>query len=575
MHRARKLITGAVLALLATGVAVPLPASATTATGQAQQTEPTQSQPTQPQPSQSQPTRTGPARPATGLEGAAIPRDPVVPMLDDGASRVPPMGFNNWNSFGCDVTEELIMATADVFVTSGLKDAGYQYVNIDDCWSTRERDADGNLVPDPVKFPKGIKHVADYVHSRGLLLGLYADAGTLTCAGYPGSLGHEQRDAAAFASWGVDYLKYDNCYNQGIDARQRYTTMRDALLATGRRIVFSVCEWGENQPWTWARDVGHLWRTTPDITDTWGSVVDIFHRNAPLNDAAGPGGWNDPDMLEVGNGGMTTTEYRSHFTLWAQMAAPLLIGADLRVATPETMAIYLNRGLIAVNQDPLGVQARPVSSSGTRHVLSKPLADGDRSVVLFNEGGAEAVIGTSLQAIGLPGGGSTATDLWTGATRRFTGAITARVPAHGVVAMRIRADAAPPAGATNLVGGSSGRCLDLPGGRTGVQVALWDCNGGPNQQFRHTASGELRVQGEHCLEAFANGVAEGTQVVTWQCNGGANQRWTRQASGQLVNAGSGLCLDVTAGHLPENNLNGSPIALWRCNSGPNQRWSRQ
>src|SRR4051794_21082321 len=263
--------------------------------------------------------------------------------LDDRQALTPPMGFNNWNATGCgsDFNEGLVKATADFFVSSGLKDAGYRYVNLDDCWALPQRDAGGKLVPDPARFPNGIEAVADYVHSKGLKLGIYTSAGTKTCnsKGFPGGLGHEASDARQFADWGVDYLKYDNCNNQGVDGVQRYTAMRDALKATGRPIVFSICEWGQNKPWLWAKDVGHLWRTTGDISDRYASMLNIVHQNMVLADYAGPGHWNDPDMREVGNGGMTDTEYRSHFSLWAVMAAPLLIGSDPRKATPGTLSI--------------------------------------------------------------------------------------------------------------------------------------------------------------------------------------------------------------------------------------------
>nr|BFE73078.1 hypothetical protein GCM10020092_063790 [Actinoplanes digitatis] len=211
-------------------------------------------------------------------------------------------------------------------------------------------------MPDFNRFPNGIKALADYVHGKGLKFGIYTSAGTTTCSsvGFPGGLDHEEQDARLFASWGVDYLKYDNCNNQGRDAVQRYTRMRDALAATGRPIVFAICEWGENRPWRWAGGVGNLWRTTGDIEDNWGSVLNIIRQNSVLAAYPRPGAWNDPDMLEVGNGGMTDTEYRTHFSLWSMMSAPLLIGADLRGATPATLSILTNSAVIAVDQDPLG-----------------------------------------------------------------------------------------------------------------------------------------------------------------------------------------------------------------------------
>ncbi|WP_377268239.1 NPCBM/NEW2 domain-containing protein [Peterkaempfera sp. SMS 1(5)a] len=353
------------------------------------------------------------------------------------------MGFNDWNAFGCDVSEQLIKQTADYFVSSGLKDAGYQYVNIDDCWMTHERDADGRLVPDAVKFPDGIKGTADYVHGLGLKLGIYEDAGTATCAGYPGSLGHETTDAQTFADWGVDYLKYDNCNNKSDGTRQdfvnRYTAMRDALQATGRPIVYSLCEWGQQQPWEWASDIGNSWRTTGDISDNWASMLSILKSNVSLAQYAGPGHWNDPDMLEVGNGGMTDTEYRSHFSLWSMMDAPLLIGTDLRKASPQTMSILLNKDVIALDQDSLGKQAAVLSSDGGRWVITKELANGDRAVALFNETNQPQHISTTAAALGLPAvkGAYQVRDLWQHADYQSRGTLAATVPAHGTILLRV------------------------------------------------------------------------------------------------------------------------------------------
>ncbi|MEU3504029.1 alpha-galactosidase, partial [Streptomyces hundungensis] len=367
---------------------------------------------------------------------------PVAAAVDNGLARTPQMGFNNWNSTHCraEFNESMVEGIADAFVTRGLKDVGYTYVNIDDCWALPNRDASGNLVPDPVRFPHGIKAVADYVHAKGLKFGLYSSAGTKTCdtQGFPGGLGHEQQDAALWASWGVDYLKYDNCNNNGVDAKQRYRAMGDALKATGRPILYSICEWGSNQPWTWASGTGNSWRTTGDISDSWSSMINIAHQNQPLAPYAGPGGWNDPDMLEVGNGGMTDTEYRTHFSLWSQMAAPLLIGSDLRNPSAATLAILKNTDVIAVDQDPLGKQGTVVSSSGGLVVMSKPLADGGRSVTLTNETTATRTIATTVDALGIGGATSYALkDLWSRATSSTTGAISASVPAHGTVMYRV------------------------------------------------------------------------------------------------------------------------------------------
>jgi len=376
---------------------------------------------------------------------AAPAAEPAAPTLADGLALTPPMGFNNWNSTNCraEFNESMVKGIADIFVEKGLKDAGYQYVNLDDCWALPDRDANGKLVPDPARFPNGIKAVADYVHSKGLKLGIYTSAGTKTCnsAGFPGALGHEYSDAQQFADWGVDYLKYDNCNNQGVDAKLRYTTMRDALRATGRPIVYSICEWGENKPWEWASDVGHLWRTTGDISDNWGSMLGILKKNLPLAAHAGPGHWNDPDMLEVGNGGMTDTEYRSHFSMWSIMAAPLLIGSDLRTASQATFDILDNKEVIAVDQDPLGAQGTVVSSEGGRRVVAKEMKDGSRTVALFNESGTAQHIATTAAAVGLPHAPAyTLRDLWQHKSYNTAGAVSATVPAHGTVLVRVIAD---------------------------------------------------------------------------------------------------------------------------------------
>jgi alpha-galactosidase len=386
---------------------------------------------------------------AVGGTAGTVP-DPIRPApayaLDNGLALTPPMGFNDWNSFGCDVDEQLIEQTADFFVSSGLKDAGYQYVNIDDCWLEKSRSADGHLVPDPTKFPDGIKGTADYVHSLGLKLGIYEDAGTETCAGYPGSYGHETTDAQDFADWGVDYLKYDNCNTEPgtADTQQeyidRYTRMRDALAATGRPIVFSLCEWGNFDPASWAGDVGNLWRTTGDIGDNWNSLKSIIRQNMGLYQAAHPGAWNDPDMLEVGNGGMTDTEYKTHFGLWAMMASPLLIGTDLRDASQSTLDILSNGEVIALDQDSLGKQAVPIADSDGHVVFAKPLANGDVAVALYNESDSAATISTTASAAGLPGAGAyQLRDVWQHTTTESAGTISASVPAHGTVIYRVTA----------------------------------------------------------------------------------------------------------------------------------------
>jgi alpha-galactosidase len=299
-------------------------------------------------------------------------------------AKTPPMGWNSWNKFHCDVSEELIMKAADAMVSSGMKDAGYEYIVIDDCWQV-SRDENGEIVPDRERFPHGMKFVADYVHSLGLKFGIYSSAGTVTCQRRPGGLGHEYQDARTYASYGVDYLKYDWCGSTTQDARSSYTNMRDALYTAGRPIVFSICEWGRSNPWEWAGDVGHLWRTTGDISDNWNSMIDIFSRQKDLARYAGPGRWNDPDMLEVGNGGMTTEEYKTHFSLWCMLAAPLMAGNDLEQMTPETKNILLNKELIALDQDTLGRQATCYRDNVDYQIWVKALSNNEKAICLLNK----------------------------------------------------------------------------------------------------------------------------------------------------------------------------------------------
>ncbi len=318
---------------------------------------------------------------------------PLMAQKFDKMALTPPMGWNSWNRFGCDVNEQLIRETADAMVSSGMKAAGYQYVVIDDCWQG-ERDALGFIQPDPGRFPSGMKALADYIHSKGLKFGIYSDAGWKTCGGHPGSRGYEYQDALTYAKWGVDYLKYDWCNTEGLNAEGAYLTMRDALFAAGRPIVFSICEWGDNQPWEWGKDIGHLWRTTGDITaifdgqeghGTWNSwgVSQILDMRENIRQYAGPDHWNDPDMLEVGNG-MTIAEDRAHFALWCIQAAPLIAGNDLRDMSPEVRDILTNKELIAIDQDPLGIQGFKYLVKDNWEVWAKPLNKGDLALCFLN-----------------------------------------------------------------------------------------------------------------------------------------------------------------------------------------------
>jgi len=372
----------------------------------------------------------------------------TVCALDNGLARTPPMGWNSWNKFQCNVSESLIKEAANAMVHTGMRDAGYQYVVIDDCWQVN-RDANGNIVADPQRFPAGIKALSDYIHSQGLKFGIYSDAGTGTCENRPGSRGYEFQDARQYAAWGADYLKYDWCNHSTQDAAASYSIMRDALAKSGRPIVFSLCEWGVTKPWLWAKDVGNLWRTTQDIFDKWDGktpsgdpvgVLQILDSQDGLESYAGPGHWNDPDMLEVGNGGMTATEYRSHFSLWCLMAAPLMAGNDIRSMSDETRDILTNKEVIAVDQDPLGKQGHRVKRAGDSEVWAKEMSDGSRAVALLNRGGMEERITVEWTGIGYPAHLRAAVrDLWEHKNLDHAkGSFSASVPGHGVAMLLIR-----------------------------------------------------------------------------------------------------------------------------------------
>jgi len=376
----------------------------------------------------------------------------------EGLAKTPQMGWNSWNKFGCDVSEQLIRETADAMVASGMKDAGYRYINIDDCWHG-ERDATGFIQPNKEHFPSGMKALADYVHSKGLKLGIYSDAGWKTCGGKPGSRGYEYQDALTYAEWGVDYLKYDWCNTDGLKAEGAYLTMREALRKAGRPVLFSICEWGDNQPWDWAKNVGHSWRTTGDIYNcfdcvydhgTWKSwgVLQILDKQEGLREHAGPDHWNDMDMLEVGNG-MSINQDRAHFSIWAMLASPLIAGNDLPTMSKETTAILTNRLVISVNQDRLGIQAFRHSTRDGVEYWFKPLEDGAWAFMALNRNKEARKIAfnwktekisdeLSKQTLSSHGPGYALRDLWrdrsAGTTRQL---FVADVPGHDVLLLKL------------------------------------------------------------------------------------------------------------------------------------------
>lgn len=373
--------------------------------------------------------------PTEALPPPVLPLPPIGPVPENGLAKTPPMGWNSWNHFGGSVDDRIVRETADAMVTNGMAAAGYVYVNIDDTWEGG-RDAEGNIIPNK-KFPD-MKALADYVHGRGLKLGIYSSPGARTCGGYEGSYGHEEQDAKTFAAWGIDYLKYDWCsaarVYQDADLRAAYQKMGAALARSGRPIVYSLCEYGTGDVWTWGPKVGaNLWRTTGDIQDNWKSMSEIGFNQSRLASYAGPGHWNDPDMLEVGNGGMSGNEYKTHFSLWSLLAAPLMAGNDLRNMSAETRGILTNREVIAVDQDVLGKQGQCILKRDGIEIWAKPLHDGSRAVGIFNRSETMSDIKVTWAELGMMAKPGALRNLWlhqdlVPVQEGWEG----RVPAHGV-----------------------------------------------------------------------------------------------------------------------------------------------
>ncbi|HSL43576.1 MAG TPA: glycoside hydrolase family 27 protein [Anaerolineales bacterium] len=373
----------------------------------------------------------------------------------------PPMGWNSWNTFGNNINEKVIRETADALISSGLKDCGYEYIVIDDCWSIKDRrDGNGDLIPDPEKFPSGIKALADYVHSKGFKIGIYSDAAEKTCSGYPGSLGFEDQDAQLWASWGIDFLKYDYCHAPLFDqaiAIERYTRMGEALRNTGREFLFSLCEWGNQAPHLWARKVGgQMWRVSGDVYDSWVNIwmngwyaigVDIsIDLAAELHEYGGPGGWNDLDMLVVGlkgkeqiaGTGMSFIEYQTHMSLWVMACSPLMIGCDVRKLDTDTASLLMNREVLDVNQDPLGIPARRVKQTGPCEIWKKPLADGSLAVSVINRGSRPEDVTVKARDIGLFDTLKLARNLWTRQDiADFKTELVQRVQPHETVLLKV------------------------------------------------------------------------------------------------------------------------------------------
>ncbi len=367
----------------------------------------------------------------------------------DGLAETPPMGWNSWNYFNCEgISEEVIRGVADAVVSSGMRDAGYLYIVIDDCWQVG-RESDGTIIADPQKFPSGMKALADYIHSQGLMFGIYSDAGRETCQGRPGSRGYEFQDARTYASWGVDYLKYDWCNTGQQNPEESYLLMRDALYKAGRPVVFSICEWGLSKPWLWAGDVGHLWRTTGDIRNNWtqpdakegkvwgGGVLIILDMQAGLEKYAGPGHWNDPDMLEIGNGMLTPEEERAQFSMWCMLSAPLMAGNDLRNMTGSTRDILINPDAIAVDQDLLGKQGFKFKDEGLFEIWKKELSGGDYAFCFLNRGEKDMEYTIDWTKMDISGP-KKIKDIWTGKSAGTTvNPLKISVRSHDVAFLRL------------------------------------------------------------------------------------------------------------------------------------------
>lgn len=496
----------------------------------------------------------------------------TVSAMDNGLALTPPMGWNSWNIFAGNIDEAKIKQIADTMVSSGMRDAGYIYLNLDDNWMANPaRDADGNLMADPVRFPSGMKALADYVHSKGLKLGIYGDRGTMTCMGIPqsGSHGYEVRDANTFASWGIDYLKYDNC-NSDADAHADYERMRDALANCGRPIVFSICAWSYQD---WMPNTGNLWRIGNDIKDVWdggnnwyNGIVNCITDNAYLSGNAGPGGWNDTDMLEIGNGGCTDEEYRTQMSMWSIMAAPLIAGNDIRTMTQATKDILLNNEVIAVDQDAAGLQGFRVKSSNGLEVWCKPLGtDGTtKAVALFNSSEAAADITVHWTDIGLLGP-VTVRDLWEHADKgSFDSSYTASVPAHGVVILKVAGGTPYINGAFKIVNRNSGKVLAVQNSLSEDNAAIVQVpfSGASNEKWQITPNGDgtykvININSSKCMTVQNASTADGANILQNTYNSNESDKWRLQSVGNgyynFVNSNSGKMLNIP------NTLDGAQL----------------
>ncbi|WP_203842607.1 glycoside hydrolase family 27 protein [Winogradskya humida] len=537
------------------------------------------------------------ARSAVTSGNAATPSD--TPATADAAAAAmvgtPPMGWASWNTFAAQINYGVIKAQVDAMVASGMKDAGYQYVNIDEGWWQGTRDSAGNITVDTAEWPGGMQAIAAYIHSKGLKAGIYTDAGRDGCGYYyptgrpaapgSGSEGHYDQDFLQFSQWGFDLVKVDWCGGdaEGLDARTAYQSIAQSIVratsVTGRPMVLSVCNWGKQNPWDWAPGISTMWRTSTDI---------IFYGESPSMDrvlanfdsaqhpaAQAAGRYNDPDMLIAGMPGFSAAQNRSHLSLWAISGAPLLAGNNLTTMSAETRTVLTNREVIAIDQDPLGRQGVKVAEATQGlQVYSKVLSgSGRRAVVLLNRTSTTATVTTTFADLGLA---TTATvrNVWSATELGSrTTSYAASVPAHEAVLLTVTGTESPGSGPRTgaLVGKQSGRCLDINNFTTtnGTQAQLWDCAGQTNQAWTYLSTKQLYVYGNKCLDAYNAGTVNGTAVVIWDCNGQPNQKWTLNPNGTITGTQSGLCLDASG----QGTANGTKLVLWTCGTADNQKWS--
>jgi hypothetical protein len=531
-----------------------------------------------------------------GVTAAAVVVGLAGPPAAHAAAVVstPPMGWASWNTFAAQINYNVIKAQTDALVAGGLKDAGYQYVNIDEGWWQGTRDSGGNITVSATDWPGGMKAIADYIHSKGLKAGIYTDAGRDGCGYYyptgrpaapgSGSEGHYDQDFLQFSQWGFDFVKVDWCGGnaEGLDAATAYKSISNsvarATAQTGRPLVLSVCNWGNQNPWEWAPAISTMWRTSQDI---------IYYGESPSMDrvltnfdaaqhpsAQSAGHYNDPDMLIAGMPGFTAAQNRSHLSLWAISGAPLLAGNNLATMTAETRGILTNREVIAIDQDPLGKQGvRVAEAAPGLQVYAKTLSgSGKRAVLLLNRTGSAATITATFSDLGLGSSAAvrnvwSATDLGTKTT-----SYAASVPAHDSVLLAVAGtESSGSSKSGSLAGKQSGRCLDINNSATanGTQAQLWDCNAQANQKWTYTSTKELTIYGNKCLDAYNNGTTNGTAVTIWDCNGQSNQKWNVNSDGTITGVQSGLCVDA----YNAATTNGTKIVLWSCGSADNQKWS--